>query len=367
MIPVTEVSSTRYRLVSWPGGSSGALASRLLARFMLSGRCGGGRDQGRGGARRGVGRDRLQRPQSPALVGRRPAAGWRRPSPNSASSATSRPGNCAPAAAARWRTWPWTPATRSSPTSHVASRRRPAPPASRSTSATAGRTRAAKKSTSSCCWSSGCGACSSHRRPGQPRAAALRHLGVPVVLVDRAGPEDDWCSVSVDDVEGGHLAVTHLLEQDTSDRLRRGARLDRPGRRPAPGGTAALGRGTPGGRSRRPRDLGAHVAEGAGRRAPRRPARRAPADRSLLRQRPAGPRPAAEMTRQGLDVPATSPSWATTTSSRRRGRRPADLGRPAPAPAGSHRRRAAPERRGPAPGTSTGQCAPAGTGRADRP
>jgi LacI family transcriptional regulator len=44
----------------------------------------------------------------------------------------------------------------------------------------------------------------------------LRHLpalGVPVVLVDRAGAEDDWCSVSVDDVEGGCLAVTHLLEQ----------------------------------------------------------------------------------------------------------------------------------------------------------
>jgi LacI family transcriptional regulator len=35
---------------------------------------------------------------------------------------------------------------------------------------------------------------------------------IPIVLVDRsAGP--DWCSVGVDDVEGGELAVTHLVEQ----------------------------------------------------------------------------------------------------------------------------------------------------------
>jgi LacI family transcriptional regulator len=39
----------------------------------------------------------------------------------------------------------------------------------------------------------------------------LRSRGIPVVLVDRsAGP--GWCSVSVDDVEGGYLAVTHLVE-----------------------------------------------------------------------------------------------------------------------------------------------------------
>ena len=34
---------------------------------------------------------------------------------------------------------------------------------------------------------------------------------IPIVLVDRAG--DNWCSVGVDDVEGGMLAVTHLIEQ----------------------------------------------------------------------------------------------------------------------------------------------------------
>jgi LacI family transcriptional regulator len=41
----------------------------------------------------------------------------------------------------------------------------------------------------------------------------LLRQGIPVVLVDRAGGTD-WCSVGVDDVEGGKLAVTHLCEQD---------------------------------------------------------------------------------------------------------------------------------------------------------
>jgi LacI family transcriptional regulator len=41
----------------------------------------------------------------------------------------------------------------------------------------------------------------------------MPELGVPVVLLDRAAQDSDtWCSVSVDDVEGGDLAVTHLLE-----------------------------------------------------------------------------------------------------------------------------------------------------------
>jgi LacI family transcriptional regulator len=41
----------------------------------------------------------------------------------------------------------------------------------------------------------------------------LRQGGVPVVLFDHLPDDEDWCSVSVDDIEGGHLAVTHLLEQ----------------------------------------------------------------------------------------------------------------------------------------------------------
>src|SRR5262245_55042310 len=40
----------------------------------------------------------------------------------------------------------------------------------------------------------------------------LLRQGVPVVLVDR-GAGNRWCSVGVDDVEGGALAVTHLCEQ----------------------------------------------------------------------------------------------------------------------------------------------------------
>jgi LacI family transcriptional regulator len=35
---------------------------------------------------------------------------------------------------------------------------------------------------------------------------------IPIVLVDRAAG-NNWCSVGVDDVEGGMLAVTHLIEQ----------------------------------------------------------------------------------------------------------------------------------------------------------
>ncbi len=40
----------------------------------------------------------------------------------------------------------------------------------------------------------------------------LHRRGIPVVIVDRAGDELDCCSVSVDDVEGGRLAVAHLIE-----------------------------------------------------------------------------------------------------------------------------------------------------------
>jgi LacI family transcriptional regulator len=47
--------------------------------------------------------------------------------------------------------------------------------------------------------------------PADPRMAALAGRGTPVVLVDRgAGP--GLCSVTVDDVLGGRLAATHLLQ-----------------------------------------------------------------------------------------------------------------------------------------------------------
>jgi LacI family transcriptional regulator len=40
----------------------------------------------------------------------------------------------------------------------------------------------------------------------------LQSGGVPVILVDRELPEQDFGSVAVDDVKGGHLAVTHLTD-----------------------------------------------------------------------------------------------------------------------------------------------------------
>lgn len=44
-----------------------------------------------------------------------------------------------------------------------------------------------------------------------PRLRELPALGVPVVLVDRVADESGLPSVGVDDVEGGRLAVAHLL------------------------------------------------------------------------------------------------------------------------------------------------------------
>lgn len=48
-----------------------------------------------------------------------------------------------------------------------------------------------------------------------PRLEILREGGVPVVIVDRPPGEADsgFCTVSVDDTEGGELAVAHLLDQ----------------------------------------------------------------------------------------------------------------------------------------------------------
>ena len=48
--------------------------------------------------------------------------------------------------------------------------------------------------------------------PLTPHLERLRRRGIAVVLVSStAGSE--WCSVAVDDVEGGELAVKHLLDQ----------------------------------------------------------------------------------------------------------------------------------------------------------
>jgi len=52
--------------------------------------------------------------------------------------------------------------------------------------------------------------------PADAGGDVVEHLaaaGIPVVLVDEQTPGDDVCTVSVDDVEGGSLAVAHLLAQ----------------------------------------------------------------------------------------------------------------------------------------------------------
>jgi LacI family transcriptional regulator len=49
-------------------------------------------------------------------------------------------------------------------------------------------------------------------RPGTEGLAVPGEQGMPVVLVDRQDPEGQFCSVSVDDVLGGELAVRHLLD-----------------------------------------------------------------------------------------------------------------------------------------------------------
>ena len=69
------------------------------------------------------------------------------------------------------------------------------------------------------------------------RLARLQRRGTPVVLVDSRSPSRGQCSVSVDDVLGGELAVSHLLGGGPrADRLRR-----RPADHPA-GGRPAGGR-----------------------------------------------------------------------------------------------------------------------------
>jgi len=44
-----------------------------------------------------------------------------------------------------------------------------------------------------------------------PRLAQMRERGIPAVLVDRESPDPALASVAVDDVEGGRIAVEHLL------------------------------------------------------------------------------------------------------------------------------------------------------------
>jgi LacI family transcriptional regulator len=49
--------------------------------------------------------------------------------------------------------------------------------------------------------------------PDAPYLAGIAKRGIPVVIVDRAGAGGAFCSVAVDDVLGGRIAVEHLVEQ----------------------------------------------------------------------------------------------------------------------------------------------------------
>jgi LacI family transcriptional regulator len=53
--------------------------------------------------------------------------------------------------------------------------------------------------------------------PLPERVRSMRRAGIPVVILDRASRVNDQCAVSVDDVEGGRLAVAHLLERGHLD------------------------------------------------------------------------------------------------------------------------------------------------------
>lgn len=48
---------------------------------------------------------------------------------------------------------------------------------------------------------------------GVRQAEQLRQRGIPVVLVDRAAGAANFCSIGMDDIEGGRLAIAHLLAQ----------------------------------------------------------------------------------------------------------------------------------------------------------
>lgn len=49
--------------------------------------------------------------------------------------------------------------------------------------------------------------------PSAPVLAEVRRNGTPLVIVDRTREDDKFCSVAVDDVLGGRLAVEHLVER----------------------------------------------------------------------------------------------------------------------------------------------------------
>ena len=76
--------------------------------------------------------------------------------------------------------------------------------------------------------------------PVDPDSASLDEVarrGTPVVVVDRTRADQSFCSVAVDDVLGGRLAVEHLADRGPHPgRLHRWSARARPGRGPAGAG-----------------------------------------------------------------------------------------------------------------------------------
>ena len=52
--------------------------------------------------------------------------------------------------------------------------------------------------------------------PMAPWVDAVRDRGVPLVIVDRTRDDASYCSVAVDDVRGGRIAIEHLIDQGHS-------------------------------------------------------------------------------------------------------------------------------------------------------
>ena len=121
------------------------------------------------------------------------------------------------------------------------------------------------------------------------RLASVQRRGTPVVLVDSRSPSRGQCSVSVDDVLGGDLAVSHLLEAGHEQIAFVGGPMSvRQVSDRRDGAVRALERAGAARRPARDRDPRAERDRGpAGGRRARRPARRDPAHRRVLRERPA--------------------------------------------------------------------------------
>ena len=168
------------------------------------------------------------------------------------------------------------------------------------------------------------------RRTGRNIESFRRH-GIPFVLVDRVAEGTTECSVSVDDVAGGALAVRHLVDAGhRSHRVRQRAARPQPGRDRRAGALNALAEAGLGPDALRElpterldvaagRDAGARLLGLADR-----------PDRRVLRQRPARARRPAGHVRGRCRRPRRPRDRRLRRHRvRRRRRRPAHLGPPA--------------------------------------